>query len=598
MVEFDLNAVLNSQRSDQYDKHLSLLKNQGLYIESIKETVERASTNLKEGKRSFIVYGDPQSGKTEMMISLTAKLLDEGHKIIIILLPDQVTLLNQNLLRFKEAGLSPSPKNYKDILGGDVEVRDKPLVIFCKKNYQDLEKLIQKLGQDSNKIIIDDEADYATPNSKINRNEVSKINKLTGDLISKGSTYIGVTATPARLDLNNTHKNRTSAWVKFNPHPNYTGQDHFFPLQLDSIKYKIFVLPDDYDSSYLKTALLNFLINVAFLNLNPGEKGYSMLIHTSRKKIDHSEDKKEVMKIMNVLSKKDGQDSQQLWAELFEKAKVRYPGYENPIIKYISDNIERHDVKVLNSNRDKTLDSVATKPIDPFTVIIGGDIISRGVTFDRLLSMFFTRDVIHSFGQDTYIQRARMFGSRKGYLEYFELFIPERLFSDWHNCFIFHRLSLKSIQYGNGPPLWVEAGRIRAVSPSSIDKETVVINNGELKSGLFDYTEDIKKLLSSDKENIEKLKDLSSNLGETFPKYIVDFIQDEMFKGDKISLKVGTVMGWGKDTNKVEILRDKRFIRGSDESHQFLILFNDSGKARLFYRPSTKNLRLIINQRK
>ena len=59
-------------------------------------------------------------------------------------------------------------------------------------------------------VIIDDEADYATPNSKINKQEKSRINELTGNLIGKTGVYIGVTATPARLDLNKTHENQFS----------------------------------------------------------------------------------------------------------------------------------------------------------------------------------------------------------------------------------------------------------------------------------------------------------------------------------------------------------------------------------------------------
>jgi hypothetical protein len=54
---------------------------------------------------------DPQSGKTEMMICLTAKLLDIGHKIVIHLLNDSVQLLGQNLGRFQRSGLAPAAKN-------------------------------------------------------------------------------------------------------------------------------------------------------------------------------------------------------------------------------------------------------------------------------------------------------------------------------------------------------------------------------------------------------------------------------------------------------------------------------------------------------
>jgi hypothetical protein len=68
-------------------------------------------------------------------------------------------------------------------------------------------------------------------------------------------------------------------------------------------------------------------------------------------------------------------------------------------------------------NSDKEVNAAdnrtATDPTAPFTIVIGGNIVSRGVTFNNLLSMFFTRDVKHKLQQDTYIQRARMFGSKR-----------------------------------------------------------------------------------------------------------------------------------------------------------------------------------------
>ena len=74
--------------------------------------------------------------------------------------------------------------------------------------------------------MIDDEADYATPNAKVNAPGArTKINELIEKLIGHGGRYIGVTATPARLDLNNTFSNDTSKWVQFPAHAQYTGQD-------------------------------------------------------------------------------------------------------------------------------------------------------------------------------------------------------------------------------------------------------------------------------------------------------------------------------------------------------------------------------------
>jgi len=84
-------------------------------------------------------------------------------------------------------------------------------------------------------------------------------------------------------------------------------------------------------------------------------------------------------------------------------------------------------------------------------------------------------------------------------------------------------------------------------------------------------------------------------LEEKFPHFIIDFIENYDKENTKnISLKIGSVMRWGEDTDKEEIARPKRFIRGEgEEVHQFLILHNNQNKARLFYKPPTKNLRFL-----
>src|SRR5207245_1626813 len=95
-------------------------------------------------------------------------------------------------------------------------------------------------------------------------------------------TYIGVTATPGRLDLNRTFENRFERWVHFAPHPNYRGQDFFFPENPDALSYRLTLLPDDYDlRKHLRDAVFGFFVNVAHLNLfaNKRETNYSMLIH-------------------------------------------------------------------------------------------------------------------------------------------------------------------------------------------------------------------------------------------------------------------------------------------------------------------------------
>lgn len=81
---------------DRYARQLARLQKAGIPTACIEEAVAAAVDKLNTDKSSLVVYGEPQSGKTEMMICLTAKLLDEGHAVIVHLMNDSVDLLSQN----------------------------------------------------------------------------------------------------------------------------------------------------------------------------------------------------------------------------------------------------------------------------------------------------------------------------------------------------------------------------------------------------------------------------------------------------------------------------------------------------------------------
>jgi hypothetical protein len=183
---------------NRYEQQLNRLSQSNKEISSIEEAVSKAMHNISLLKtKSFVIYGEPQSGKTEMMICLTAKLIDDGFNIVIHLLNDSVPLLQQNLERFQRSGLAPAAKNFSDFLDPAISLSSGQHVIFCKKNAADLRKLIQKTQNVPLKVVVDDEADFATPNEKINNGEVTKINNLVGQLIGQDGIYIGVTATYA-----------------------------------------------------------------------------------------------------------------------------------------------------------------------------------------------------------------------------------------------------------------------------------------------------------------------------------------------------------------------------------------------------------------
>ncbi len=246
---FDLSKFLNAEiPPTRFAQHLHKLEVRGLYVSNIISTVDAAVRNIRELRcRSFVIYGEPQSGKTEMMIGLCARLLDEGTNQIIVLVNDSVQLLQQNLGRFQRSGISPTPRSLADICDSAVSLEGTAWIIVVKKNSKDLRKLLEKLTDMKGLAVIDDEADHATPNAKINEGLRSTINGLISDLVKNDGVYIGVTATPARLDLNNTLGNDNERWLYFPPHPKYHGQETFFPTNGDKPQYLLNLLSDDVD---------------------------------------------------------------------------------------------------------------------------------------------------------------------------------------------------------------------------------------------------------------------------------------------------------------------------------------------------------------
>ena len=226
----------------------------------------------------------------------------------------------------------------------------------------------------------------------------STINELTRQLIRDTGIFIGVTATPGRLNLNNTHDNKIGDWIDLKPHEKYVGAETFFPTgveKAEDLKYVLKTLPPESDDPrFLKSAIFRYIVNVAYLKRIDSERNYSMLIHTSGKVDIHKEDHKQLEKILNILRNKNEKKHEKYYKEIYDEAENKYKDLGYDIAKYIYQNITANTIIIMNS--DKELDignnDDATNPKSTFTFIIGGNIVSRGVTFNNLLSMFFTRD--------------------------------------------------------------------------------------------------------------------------------------------------------------------------------------------------------------
>lgn len=608
--------LFDEEFEPQYERQIKRVFNATGFVESIKETVLAATRSIADHANSFVIYGEPQSGKTEMMICLTAKLLDLNYKHIVVLVNDNVDLQSQNLERFRLSGLSPAPQSLQEIKNDDALNPTSPAVIFCKKNSKDLKKLTALMRRIDHRVIIDDEADFATPDSKINTVKQSAINELVDELRNEnaGGIYIGVTATPARLDLNNTFESDVASWCYFHPYPSYHGHETFFPTtNQDGLEFSLITLSDDGDKPEdLRNALIRFLVNVAYINLtsNSVEQNFCMLIHTSGLRDDHDTDKKVIDKFFDEISNLQDEDkSRKRYEEIRKDAENRFDIDPIMIVKYIYKNRDRKAIKLLNSSIDRNFDNIraATDPQTPFTVAIGGNIISRGVTFNNLLLMFFTRSP-KKIQQDTYIQRARMFGNRTGYLKFFELHIPKSLYLDWYQAFALHGLSMASI--ATGKPVWLEDKRINAVSRSSIDKQFLSIDKGEISFEIFKANEAVLNLTDRSIEGTKQLLDLISKLpAGNISEHILSFVNKTLPFGDESIVVHSSRKIMGSNLiDEQNISRDRGMYGGEDYEldkfpnavHHFKVFYNQSFNARVIYnyRALDKSIRFLKMNRR
>lgn len=570
---------LNHEKKELcYPKRIAAVASRGREVQHIENGIAETVRVLEKGVKSFVIYGEPQSGKTEFMIALACKLIDLGYQTIFIVMNDNTELEGQNFDRFHAAPeLNPTPLRDSQLPNMSDEQLKRPMqrIIFCRKNSKNLQKLITHCRYMTNRIIIDDEADFATPNAKINKSDVTAINKFLGvlgqfDNPDDAGTYIGVTATPARLDLNNTFLNDSKEWIFLNSHSNYKGRDFFFPSDkqaLEDSNYVFHPLPDDGDDpKILRHAVFRFLVRVALLNYGDEVEmtAYSMLIHTAGRTNDHEKDQKDLQNILGILGDRSAKKFEQYYTELLQICSDWIEYYNSPyanheIVKFIWHNIGKSEVLVINHKNDSQNVQRAGVPKALFTFAIGGNIVSRGLTFERLLTFFFSRNVKGRLQQNTYIQRARMFGARPN-SQFFELCVPEQLFKDWSNCFQDHEISLRLARAGVYQH--IQSGRTSVADTGAIDKQHVTVEKSERAVGdKFVMTQQIEAILLSSDINkpIETIRTLlGQNLisPDHFPLSLIHYLQETVIDQNKnilMVLKSGPV---GRSVHSIEQYKD------------------------------------------
>ena len=434
-----------------------------------------------------LVLGYVQSGKTANMAGVIAKAADSGYKLIIVLagltksLRAQTQARIQNdILQHNDILWHPLTDNENDIEEGLDAIpifTKKTTICIIKKNVQVIVKLISKmkrmpkLEMQASTLIIDDECDQASLNTKEYKDkadEISSTNKLLKKLLNdfKNVTYVGYTATPNAPFL--THPTSPDGLQSLYPRDfitpleepadyfgvnklfanniiNETDEDISLPFikripdsELEFLTCKRKDLPTFKPSltNSLRDACDYYLLVLSARSLrNLKEDHCCMMIHVSRsvrmhelyrnliyeewfipiKKGLENNDKEIIDRLRNLWNLESNAINSSVRSNLNCPLKIEsFQKIEKNLLNELNDlsiNVENSD----DSNLDQRLEFRDKKDKDYKTIhsiVIGGDVLSRGLTIDGLVSSFFLRE---SKQDDTLMQMGRWFGFRHGF---------------------------------------------------------------------------------------------------------------------------------------------------------------------------------------
>ena len=436
------------------------ITDQGALDLKVAEATRILSHHTPDNKENTVglALGFVQSGKTMSFTTLAALAADNNYKVIIAILGNTNLLLDQNTSRlmsdlridgpaartdYRWAHL-PMPSERTDI-DWFLDQSNRTILITTMKNRSRIDKITKIFeasiyAKDINCLIIDDEADQASLNTKVRKGEESAtyaaINRLRSSLPSH--LYIQYTATPfAPLLLEPVDHLAPSFLELLTPGKNYTGGESFF---IEHRAQVVRSLPDDEFEQYaskgipdgLKESIDAFLTSSALMKCVDGvPHGASMLIHTSGFKIDHKELKDIVERYLSPLRTKAKLDSDDpAWRSVITRMnEIKENFLSNGIEPVDQDKFEKALAAVVahaktwavNSDKDE---QQLDWGLSPYNILVGGNKLDRGFTVKDLTISYMTRGVNNSQA-DTIEQRARNFGYKANYLQYCRFYAPQ-----------------------------------------------------------------------------------------------------------------------------------------------------------------------------
>ena len=397
--------------------------------------------NWGETNRIGLLFGHIQSGKTSHVFGIIAKAADEGFNIFLLLTTDSNYLQDQTFKRTVEALSDFNVCDENDEIRFLALARRKPTILVLKKNAKILDSWRKKLASSNlllgNPIfIIDDEADSASLNTKVNQDEISTINSNLRRIkqLSRSGIYLQITATPQSLFLQTKFSQWKPEFVEvFKPGDGYIGGNFFFsdgviPSSIsitDDAELIDLLNDDEFAANGLMKALIAFLFTCAHLSYVDNADVCNFVVHPSQTITHHEHIAEKIGEYLNYILQSLNELTN---TSLFEDVYDNLRNTKNNILPYEKAlELTRQEldsgsiaIKVMNSN------SKIQNYDRGFNIIIGGNSLGRGITFPMLQTTYYCR-ASRIPQADTVWQHCRMFGYDRD-PDLVRAFMPPRLY--------------------------------------------------------------------------------------------------------------------------------------------------------------------------
>jgi hypothetical protein len=432
-----------------------------------------------------LVVGYVQSGKTANFTAVAARAADVGYRLIIVLSGIHDSLRNQTQKRLNQelvsigdnwTTLTDESEDFQNPVvangfagAGTVLVVAKKIPPILRRLNQWIRDLDGQLG-DIPVLMIDDEADQASINTKGNRkdpsvddeagtetSDPSLTNALIRDTLQRipRATYIAYTATPfANILIDPSAVDREVGTDLFPkdfvvqlPRPDgYTGTEELFGVS-SAGRTVIYPVADN-DVRALKSkrrkkrdplvvmyelclpqslcdAVLMFAVvgAIRLLRQQVG-KPHTMLIHVSQMQADQIRIGIAIEQQIKGWRDHDrivpGSLRAMLSSALNDLGETALPADRNAVLDEALINLSRIQVVVLNSTTGEQLE-YEERP-DRQLIAVGGNRLSRGLTLEGLTIAYFLRTTSMA---DSLLQMARWYGFRTGYEDLIRIWTTE-----------------------------------------------------------------------------------------------------------------------------------------------------------------------------